>query len=39
MGLCLGMDGNPAKSLWVRGQTNMRDVVMDICYRLLQQEK
>lgn len=36
---CLRMDGEPVKSLWIRRQTSMDDVVMVICYRLLQQEK
>lgn len=36
---CLRMGGVPVKSLWVRRQTSMGDVVMVICYRLLQQEK
>ena len=35
MELCLGMDDEPAESLWVRssGKTNMGDTVTDVCYR------
>ena len=39
--LCLGMDEEPALSLWVMtsGQTNMVDVVVGVCYRPPDQEK
>ena len=39
MGLCLGIDDKPVKSLWVRRQTNIGDVVVGVCYRLPQQEE
>ena len=39
MELCLGTSDKPIESLWVRvrGQTNMGDIVVGICCRLLDQ--
>ena len=39
--LCLGMDNEPAGTLWVSisVQTNMGSTVVGVCYRLLNQEE
>lgn len=36
MELCLGMADKPAESLWVRirGQTNVGNIAVGVCYRL-----
>lgn len=40
MELCLGMDEEPTKSLWVRikGMAGIGDTTLGVCYRLPEQD-
>lgn len=41
MDLCLGMDEKATESLWARTkkQTSMGDIVVDVCYKLIRNNK